>query len=487
MGNQHICVCSDIMKHLLIDSSNFVDITKLEDCKYDKNKIIKIQSNVRRFLYAKLFYRTTFHTKPNKEKVILEELTDCNNQFPTKSSKGKKEKKRKKKHNTNDKVNSQENGANDDKQNKKNEKDNKSNQTIPTTINEKEELTPDLPEETPCDNPFDMQKCPGKEITSFDDIILNQNVAQTESTLNEFIIEEKELLKYFESYPFKLKHFQIDYPDGSKYNGYYGPEWTKEGFGILIHKDGSKYEGMFKNDLAEGRGRLILAKGDYYEGEFSKDKANGHGKYVSVEGEIYIGYWTNDKQHGKGELLLKDGSRYEGFFQFGLKSGKGKISWPDTSFYEGDFENNYYQGYGVYYMRNGKVFKGEWYHGQMEGIGIFLWPDGKKYIGYYHQDKKNGYGIYIGKNGKKYEGKFYHGKQHGIGRVVDEKMAMQLGLYQKGKKIKCLNEKDFKEDIDKINQEIEKIYNIINTVDFFKNDEGNKLKTGFTVESNPKE
>ena len=44
-----------------------------------------------------------------------------------------------------------------------------------------------------------------------------------------------------------------------------------------------------------------------------------------------------------------------------------------------------------------------------------------------------------------------------------------------------------KEDIDKINQEIEKIYNIINTVDFFKNDEGNKLKTGFTVESNPKE
>ena len=53
--------------------------------------------------------------------------------------------------------------------------------------------------------------------------------------------------------------------------------------------------------------------------------------------------------------------------------------------------------------------------------------------------------------------------------------------------IKCLNEKDFKEDIEQINEEIEKINNIINTVDFFKNDDGNKLKTGFTVESYSKD
>ena len=66
-------------------------------------------------------------------------------------------------------------------------------------------------------------------------------------------------------------------------------------------------------------------------------------------------------------------------------------------------------------------------------------------------------------------------------------MAPQLGLYQKGKKIKCLNEKDFREDIEMINSEIKKINNTIDTVDFFKNDDGNKLKTGFTVDSTTKE
>ena len=473
---QDLCVCSDIFKNILIDSANFVDITKLEECKYDNKKIIRIQSNFRRYLVTKKVDRTTIHTQINKEKQ-----NEDINQYPTKESKSKKKKKKKNKSPDSSPIKS--------KDSKETKVDNKKEdeQKMATTINEQDELTPDQKEETPCEDPFNKDKCPGKEIQNWDEIILNQKVVQTEATLNEFIIEEKELLKYFESYPFKLKHFQLEYKDGSKYNGYYGPEWTKEGFGILLHKDGSKYEGMFKNDLAEGRGRLILSRGDYYEGEFSKDKANGYGKYVSIEGEIYIGYWMNDKQHGKGELLLKDGSRYEGFFEFGLKSGKGKISWPDTSFYEGDFVNNYYEGYGVYYMRNGKVFKGEWKHGQMEGIGIFIWPDGKKYIGYYQQDKKNGYGIYIGKNGKKYEGKFYHGKQHGIGRVLDEKMAPQLGLYQKGKKIKCLNEKDFREDIEMINSEIKKINNTIDTVDFFKNDDGNKLKTGFTVDSTTKE
>ena len=484
MGNsQRYCSCNDIINNIFYDVDSHVDMSKLENPNketiYDKNKIIKIQSSFRRYLSNKSFTRSTFNTKTKK---VDESIDNSNNQFPTQSTKSKKDRKKKKKQRVIEDSPSKETVASG--YNKKDD----TTKNITTTINENDELTPDIKINSQLyENPFNKDNCPCKEIPSFDDIVLSEKVAQTEATLSEFIIEEKELLKYFESYPFKLKHFTMEYQNGVKYNGYYGPEWTKEGFGILIHKDGSKYEGMFKSDLAEGRGRLILAKGDYYEGEFSDDKANGYGKYVSIEGEIYIGYWANDKQHGKGELLLKDGSRYEGFFQFGLKSGKGKLSWPDTSFYEGNFDNNCYQGYGVYYNRNGKIYKGEWNKGQMEGVGIFIWPDGKKYIGYYHQDKKNGYGVYIGKNGKKYEGKFYHGKQHGIGRIVDEKNISQLGLYQKGKMIKCLNEKDFKEDIERINKEIEKINNIINTVDFFKRDDGNKLKTGFTVESYSKD
>jgi hypothetical protein len=40
----------------------------------------------------------------------------------------------------------------------------------------------------------------------------------------------------------------------------------REGKGKQIFKDGSIYEGWFKQDKAEGRGRLIHADGDIYEG-----------------------------------------------------------------------------------------------------------------------------------------------------------------------------------------------------------------------------
>ena len=69
MGNrQDLCVCSDIFKNILIDSANFVDITKLEECKYDNKKIIRIQSNFRRYLVSKTVDRTTIHSQINKEK-----------------------------------------------------------------------------------------------------------------------------------------------------------------------------------------------------------------------------------------------------------------------------------------------------------------------------------------------------------------------------------------------------------------------------------
>ena len=329
-----------------------------------------------------------------------------------------------------------------------------------------EMLTP-IPEyPTPSGN-YDKSKMPGDLIFNFNDIPLNDEIIKVENDIGEFIVEQKELLKYMEQYPYVPKNFSIRYPTGEKYSGYFSPDWEKEVFGIQINKDGSKYNRKKKNGMFEGRGRLILRKGDYFEGEFKQNKANGFGKYVNIKGEIYIGNWVDDKQEGDGELILKDGSRYNGQFKKGLKNGKGKISWTDSSYYEGDFVNNYFDGYGVYMMRNKKVYIGEWKNGQMNGLGIFSCPDGKCYKGYYENDKKNGFGIYSGKNNLKYEGKFKKGKQYGIGRVTNEKGEKQLGLYLKGKRLKYLNEKDFKEDISNIDKEIEKINNIINNNEFF--------------------
>ena len=314
---------------------------------------------------------------------------------------------------------------------------------------------------------YDKSKMPGDLIFNFNDIPLNDEIIKVENDLGEFIIEEKEILKYMEQYPYVPKSFSIRYPTGEKYSGYFSPDWEKEVFGIQINKDGSKYVGLFKNGMFEGRGRLILSKGDYYEGEFKQNKANGFGKYVNVKGEIYIGNWLDDKQEGEGELILKDGSRYNGQFKNGMKNGKGKISWNDSSYYEGEFVDNYYEGYGVYMMRNRKAYIGEWKKSQMNGFGIFICPDGKSYKGYYENDKKNGFGIYSGKNNLRYEGKYKKGRQYGIGRITNEKGEKQLGLYLKGKRLKLLKEKDFKEDIALIDKEIEKINNIIKNNEFF--------------------
>ena len=106
----------------------------------------------------------------------------------------------------------------------------------------------------------------------------------------------------------------------------------------------------------------------------------------------------------------------------------------------------------------------------MNGFGIFNYPDGKSYKGYFRKDKKNGFGIYSGKNNLRYEGKYKKGKQYGIRRIINEKgekHLKQLGLYLKGKKLKILDEKDFQDDVIKLDNEILKINNIINNNEFF--------------------
>jgi hypothetical protein len=328
-------------------------------------------------------------------------------------------------------------------------------------------LTP-IPEYTFSTN-FDKSLMPGDLILNFNDIPQIDKITEIENNIGgEFIIEQKELLKIMEEYPFLPKFFSIRYPTGEKYSGYYSPDWIKEVFGIQIDKNGSKYVGMFKNGMFDGRGRLILHKGDYYEGEFVQNKANGLGKYVNAKGEIYNGSWVNDKQEGEGELILKDGSIYQGEFKNGKKNGKGRITWIDNSYYEGDFVNNYYEGYGAYIMINKrKGYLGEWKEGKMHGFGVFFWADGRSYKGYYESDKKHGYGIYSGKNNLRYEGKFKKGKQYGIGRIINEKGEKQLGLYLKGKKLKYLDESEFKDDIKKLDEEIEKINHMFNNHEFF--------------------
>lgn len=43
---------------------------------------------------------------------------------------------------------------------------------------------------------------------------------------------------------------------------------VREGYGVQVWTDGAKYEGYWKDNMAEGRGIFWHAEGDVYEGEF---------------------------------------------------------------------------------------------------------------------------------------------------------------------------------------------------------------------------
>ena len=68
-------------------------------------------------------------------------------------------------------------------------------------------------------------------------------------------------------YPFSILREPILLNDGSIYYGSWNIYGLKHGYGILIRKQGSKYEGFFENDKLCGRGRYIDSQGAfYYEG-----------------------------------------------------------------------------------------------------------------------------------------------------------------------------------------------------------------------------
>jgi hypothetical protein len=109
--------------------------------------------------------------------------------------------------------------------------------------------------------------------------------------------------------------FKVNYKlqNGTVYSGQFDAKlFSKEGFGIQIWPDGSKYVGHWQKNKAQGYGRFILADGDVYEGQWKEDKAHGRGVYLYADGARYEGEWREDKQDGHGREEWPDRSSFEG-------------------------------------------------------------------------------------------------------------------------------------------------------------------------------
>lgn len=234
--------------------------------------------------------------------------------------------------------------------------------------------------------------------------------------------------------------YELD--NGAIYEGAWSKEGLRQGRGVQVWHDGSKYEGYWSNDMANGRGRLIHADGDIYEGEWFNDKAHGRGTYIHIDGAKYTGEWLEDKQYGYGVETWSDGAIYEGNYEYGRKHGTGTFKWADNSIFIGEFFNNNIHGKGVYMWSDGRKYEGDWKNNKMHGNGMYTWADGRKYMGEYVDDRKHGYGEFIWPDGRSYKGDWVKGKQHGKGMYVTSQGIEKYGEWRNGKRYRWNNRND---------------------------------------------
>jgi hypothetical protein len=68
---------------------------------------------------------------------------------------------------------------------------------------------------------------------------------------------------------------------------------------------------------------MLYSNGDFYMGEWVDDRKEGRGLFVSHDMSKYEGEWKAGVMDGFGKLIDPDGSYYEGEFKAGQKDGKG--------------------------------------------------------------------------------------------------------------------------------------------------------------------
>ncbi len=136
----------------------------------------------------------------------------------------------------------------------------------------------------------------------------------------------------------------------------------KNGYGKVIFKDGSVYEGTFLNGLCHGKGKITWANGDSYDGDWVENNRHGQGIYTYNDGFVYTGNFNNGKMTGRGTL-----------------TGNGNS-------YTGEFIDSNFNGLGTYLYKNGNKTIAYWKDSKLDGEATsFNYITGKKSIDIYKE------------------------------------------------------------------------------------------------------
>ncbi len=235
------------------------------------------------------------------------------------------------------------------------------------------------------------------------------------------------------------------------------------GFGRLLYKNGSEYEGEWKDGEWEGigqyivqndtitsewkkgkaNGNTVIVSGDYqYEGQFLDDLPNGTGSLYNTNPEsqyIYAGEWRNGLRQGYGDAIYSNGDSYYGEWSEDKYQGVGRYRYANGDVYDGDWEDNLPSGTGQYFSEsfkyggewldgwihgfgrmdfsNGDIYEGDFCEGKKCGQGLYQFANGNVYEGEFYDDQINGLGVFTFSDGNRYEGEFVNGKIHGNGTL----------------------------------------------------------------------
>ena len=114
----------------------------------------------------------------------------------------------------------------------------------------------------------------------------------------------------------------------------------------------------------EGREQVVR-----YVGSLVAGRMHGAGTYYYANGSRFDGTFRDHLAQGEGIYAWADGRRYEGGIVNGLPSGRGVGTMPGGERYEGAFVNGRPHGDGLYRDAAGAAMRGAWREGCLEVSG----------------------------------------------------------------------------------------------------------------------
>jgi hypothetical protein len=153
------------------------------------------------------------------------------------------------------------------------------------------------------------------------------------------------------------------FPDGLYPSGYGG---LKQGQGMILFPDNSRYEGSFSRGEPNGSGTFTFANGDRYNGGIQRGVPHGRGNFAFANSGTYDGEFFLGQVKGQGTYTTKN-MRCQGQFFSSKLSGRGSCTFAAGTGY--------------------KSYVGEWRGGRPEGRGQAVYSDGTTFSGQFREGK----------------------------------------------------------------------------------------------------